>query len=203
MTGPEAQQVPVPGLSPAAARTSAPVVLGRPGGPMSGFDDNPYALAHHRGPVGPPPTRKKTYRPALRAAVVVAVLAGAAVAAYQVTHPSAQRSPTSVAMAFYTGLQHGDPAAAAADVEPEQQPAAVAALSSPRVQQFVGTALAHGGLESGTTAPVASETGVVLQVCDASLSCAPTLVVPTIEVAGTWYVDLNSWLQSLRTTPAG
>lgn len=167
-----------------------------PSSKLAGFDDNQYTLGR-RNPVGPPPTKKKSRHPALKAMVVTVLALAAAFFAYRFTHPSPLRSPTSAAVDFYTQLQHGHIHAAAAAVEPQQQTAAAGAMTSPTVRQFVKTALDGGVVDSGTTTADGADTSVVLQECGSGLSCSPMLAVPTVRVAGSWYVDWNTWLQTL------
>ncbi len=186
---------PVPPEPFGGARAAATAAMPRTG--LAGFDDNPYLLAH-RSAVGAPLARRR--RPRLRVSfrmvAVVAVLAAGYVV-YRVLHPSAHRSPTAVAIAFYTNLEHGSFSAAASDAEPAQLPAATAGVVTPQVQQFVHQALGHQLVEEGTTTLDGSETIVVLRACRANLSCSPTLAVPTVQVAGAWYVDWSTWLQAV------
>jgi len=162
---------------------------------LAGFQENPFAL-RRTGPIGPPPTPKRGRRPFLRLLVVAAV-AGGAVVGWRLTRPSVHASPTAVALAFYQQLGRGDTAAAIADVEPSQQTAASSSLRSAAVASFAAGALRSGVLEPATTSADAVGVAVVLQQCRSNLSCSPVLTVPTVQVAGAWYVDLNTWLQSV------
>lgn len=177
----------------AAARRSSPA--------LAGFEDNAYSLRRH--PTGAAPSltsrRKKTrHLPIPTIVVIVVALAGGiGFVGYRIAHPSVHRSPTSVALAFYEALQHHDPHAAAADVEPIQQAAARSALTSSSVTTFAASALGSDVVEAGTTTNNGPDTGVILEICGDTLSCIPALAVPTTEVAGSWYVDLTTWLPTV------
>lgn len=186
--------LPPPPVGSYPAVTTGPVQATDP--KLAAFEENPYTLRRH-GYVGPPPTRRRAHHP-LRAVTVLLVLAVAGgVVGYRLVRPSAHRSPDTVAVAFYSALASGNSSAAASEVEPQQQAAAASALDLPAVRQFVAQALHGNVVENGTTQPAGAETAVEPQVCGAGLSCTPTLTVPTVKVAGAWYVDWNSWLQSL------
>lgn len=163
---------------------------------LPGFDDNPYTLSR-RGYVGPPPTRKRTRRPFLRVLVGLVVVGGLGFVGFRVTHPSPHRSPNALAVAFYGALQSGSASAVASDVEPQQQSAVSPALSDAAVRAFVHGQLAGGSVQAGTTIVDGAETSAIPQLCNSNLSCGPTVAVPTVRIAGAWYVDWNTWLQNI------
>lgn len=187
---------PAPAPGPVAALVGSGMLPPNRATALSGFEDNPYTL-NRRAYVGPPPTQKKTRRPVLRALVAAVVLGGAGFAAYRLTHPSPHRSAPAVATSFYDALQRGSLAAAAADVEPQQQTTASAALGNPSVRHFVQSQLSTAVVQVGTTTVEGSETSVIIELCRANLSCGATVPVPTVRIAGAWYVDWNTWLQAL------
>lgn len=198
----------VPSLGTAPAQTIPLLGAGNAGvgqpvagtGAMAGFDVNPYTLRRVE-PLGPPPTPKRGRRPWLRLLVVLAV-AGAGVAAWRITRPSVHASATSVALAFYQALQHGAVASAAADVEPDQQPAATSGLTSAAVEQFAHANLRGVVIEPATATATSVGMAVVLQECSDNLSCSPLLTIPTVSIAGSWYVDLDAWLLTVPPAPS-
>lgn len=165
---------------------------------LRSFEENPYALQRHR-PVAAPGRQKKTnHVPSAVVLVVVAVVVGAVgYVGYRLTHPSVHRSPTAVALAFYDALQKGDTTGAISDVEPVAQSAAKPVLRSATVTDFARSALGTSVIQPATTSVDGTETDVILETCGANLSCLPALTIPTVEVAGSWYVDLTTWLQTV------
>ncbi len=204
--GPHAGSVPPLGTAPAQTIPllgAGNAEVGRPvagTGAMAGFDVNPYTLRRVE-PLGPPPTPKRGRRPWLRLLVVLAV-AGAGVAAWRITRPSVHASATSVALAFYQALQHGAVASAAADVEPDQQPAATSGLTSAAVEQFAHANLRGVVIQPATVTATSVGMAVVLQECSDNLSCSPLLTIPTVSIAGSWYVDLDAWLLTVPPAPS-
>lgn len=166
---------------------------------LSGFSENPFTL-RRAAPIGPPPTPKRARRPWLRLIVVLGV-AAAGFGVWRVLRPSVHASASAVALAFYQALQHGDVTSAIGDVEPGQQSAAAASLKAPSVASFIQGNLHQVVVEPATTSPDSVGVSVVLQACNAGLSCSPLLAVPTVRVAGAWYVDIDVWLQTLAPAP--
>lgn len=191
-------RLPPPPVPPAPfGQTTVDHAVSVPRTGLPGFDENPFLLAH-RSAIGTPATRRGRPRLSLsfRFVAVLALLVAGFVL-YRVTHPSVHRSPTAVAIDFYTQLEHSSFAAAAHDVEPAQQSAAATGAVTPQIQAFVRGSLGHDLVEAGTTTPNGADTIVVLQTCGRGLSCNPALAVPTVQIAGSWYVDWNTWLQGV------
>ncbi len=186
---------PVPPVPFGQSTTDHATAVPRTG--LPGFDENPFLLAHRSAIVTPGIRRPRTRMSlSFRFVAVLAVL-GAGFVLYRVTHPSVHRSPTAVALDFYTQLEHSSFTAATHDVEPAEQSAAASGVVTPQIQAFVRSSLGHDLVEAGTTTPSGAETIVVLQTCGAALSCSPALAVPTVQIAGSWYVDWNTWLQGV------
>lgn len=186
---------PVPAAPFGKSTTEHAAAVPRTG--LPGFDENPYLLTH-RPAVATPAKRRRRPRVSLSFRfVAVLALLGAGFVLYRVTHPSVHRSPTAIALDFYTQLEHSSFTAATHDVEPAEQSAATSGLVTPQIQAFVRSSLGHDLVEAGTTTPNGADTIVVLQTCGTALFCNPALAVPTVQIAGSWYVDWNTWLQGV------
>lgn len=169
---------------------------------MPGFDDNPYLLRRLPTELAPPPGPPRGHHPGIRWGVLVLLLAlvAAGFGANRLLHPSAHRSPTAVALAFYRALAEQKVSAVAALVEPTQAQAVPAAMTAPVVQAFIRSSLRGVVVQPGTVEPGSLLTDVVLQTCQANLSCEPILPVPTTRVGSSWDVDWVAWQQSLTPT---
>jgi hypothetical protein len=129
--------------------------------------------------------------------LVVLVLVATGVLVDRLAHPSPHRSPTAVALAFYQDLATGNVRALEHLVEPSQASAVPEAMSAPVVRAFQQTSLRGVVVQPGTTEPGSLLTLVVLQTCQANLSCEPTVPVPTTKVGDAWDVDWVAWQASL------
>jgi hypothetical protein len=166
---------------------------------LAGFEANPYLLSRVPASAGAPPVPPKSRRPGIRwgTVVLVLVLAAAGYVVDRLAHPSPHRSPTAVALAFYQDLASGNVRALEQLVEPSQAGAVPSAMTAPVVEAFRRTSLRGVVVQPGTTEPGSLLTLVVLQTCQANLSCEPTVPVPTTKVGDAWDVDWVAWQASL------
>ena len=178
------------------ARAKAPAGAGAARGAPAGFDTNPYAMSG-RGPWGPTPTKKKGHLAGpLVALIVVALVAAAGAVGYKLTHPSPQRSPDAVALNFYQKLGASPPdyTGAVADIVPSQQGQAGSMNSMHEVQAVVQELQTQNLSVLNPSKPTATTKSVIVQGCNATLSCGPEEpAIPTEEIGGKWYVDFTSW----------
>jgi hypothetical protein len=178
------------------ARAKTPVGMVAGAVPAAGFDANPYALSH-RGPVGPTPSKKKGHLAGpLVAVIVVALVAVVGAVGYVLTHPSPHRSPDAVALDFYQKLGASPPdyAGALADIAPDQQAQAGSLGSLHEVQAVMQELQTENLSVLNPSNPTSTSKAVVIQGCNATLSCGPEEpAVAAVEIGGKWYVDFTSW----------
>jgi cytoskeletal protein RodZ len=128
--------------------------------------------------------------------IILVVVGGVGATGWILAHPSAHRSPATIATDFAVQVGGGNYAAAASDVDPADQATALATLKSDSgvpggVLAGVQTTQLGSSTTSGTTAEV------VVKACNLSLACNPLPAIPCIEIKGKWYVAWTPLLQSL------
>ncbi len=128
--------------------------------------------------------------------IILVVIGGVGGAGWILAHPSAHRSPATIATDFAVQVGGGNYAAAASDVDPADQATALATLKSDGgvpggVLAGVQTTQLGSSTTSGTTAEV------IVKACNSSFSCNPLPEIPCIEINGKWYVAWTPLLQSL------
>jgi hypothetical protein len=131
--------------------------------------------------------------------IILAVVGGAGGAGWVLSHPSAHRSPATIATDFVVQIGSGNYAAAASDVDPADRAPALATLKSDA--GVPGGALngAHA-TKLGSSTTSGSTASVVVQACNSSLACNNLPVIPCIKIDGAWYVAWTPLLQSLAAS---
>jgi cytoskeletal protein RodZ len=169
---------------------------------ISAYDDNQFAYRK--------PTRAQTKLTSERklrrhlplwldALIILILVGGAGAAGWILSHPSAHRSPDTIATDFAVQVGSANYVAAAADVDPADRAAALATLKS-------DAGVPGGALDGTHSTKLGSSTtsgttaNVVVQSCNTSLACNNLPVIPCIKIDGAWYVAWTPLLQSLATS---
>ncbi len=166
---------------------------------ISAYDDNQFAYrkpTRIQSKMGAQRKMRRHLPLWLDGLLIVVLVAVASGVGYVLTHPSAHRSPSTIATDFVFQIGSGNYTAADADVDPVDR---AAALTTMRTYSGI-----PGGALAGTHATkVASQiisgtaASVVLQACNGSLACNNLPAIPCVEVDGQWYVAWNLLLRSL------
>ena len=168
---------------------------------ISAYDDNQFAYrkpTRHQTMVGAERRMKRHLPLWLDILIILIVVGGASAAGWILSHPSAHRSPGTIATDFAVQVGGGDYTAAASDVDPADQAVALKTMRSDAGVPggvLAGTHSTKLGSQSvsGTTA------SVVVQACNDSLACNNLPAIPCIEINGKWYVAWTPLLQSLAS----
>jgi len=166
---------------------------------ISAYDENHFAYRK--------PTRNQTMVTSKRKlkrrlplwlyiGIILVIVGGVGGTGWILAHPSAHRSPATIATDFVVQVGSANYAAAASDVDPADQATALATLKSDGgvpggALSGVQTTQLGSSTTSGTTAQV------IVKGCNSSLSCNPLPEIPCIEIGGKWYVAWTPLLQSL------
>lgn len=192
---PSAPAAPAPPLGPTGA-TAGSATAGPRRAParspaIPGFDVAPYPAAGRGRAAAPPPLRKRG-RVSLAVVLVgvVAVVLGAGVGAYLLVNPSPHRSPGAVAADFVQHLAHDQFAQAEKDVVPAQRHQ-FGSLSQLAPVQSLATTFHGDQISPGTSRRGSGSTLATFRWCNNFL-CAAGSSLPTLDVGGSWYVDLTA-----------
>jgi cytoskeletal protein RodZ len=128
--------------------------------------------------------------------IILVIIGGLGAGGYFLTHPSPHHSSTAIATNFAEMVGSSNYLAAANDVDPADR---ATALSTMRSQGGVpGGAFADVHSTKLASSSVTGTTGsVVIQSCNVSLACNDLPALPTVEIAGKWYVSWSQLIQSL------
>ncbi len=166
---------------------------------ISAYDDNHFAFrktTRNQAMVSSDRKLKRRLPLWLYCLIILVIVGGVGGVGWFFTHPSAHRSPATIAADFTVQVGNSNWVAAASDVDPANRATALATLKSDAgvpggAIDGVQTTKLASSTTSGTTAQV------VLQACNSSLACNDMPPIPCIEVDGSWYVAWNPLLESL------